>query len=465
MEVTVSVPSSPSRTLRQQAVLDTGSDVNLIKHAIFSKIVKDTNLSLEETSVAFLSSIGGVIRPLGQVVLRFCLRNTGEKAWELPFMVVDDSVNTSFDLLLGWEFLRDALILQRNVDSLPAPEDSQSQASMALSGTTLDPTGDPELAAAIYAAAANAAHILSYEKHARELHVAAIVRLGGGSFEQNMSSLLDQFSRNLAKNATSPSENGAAWLMRRKKIFIAHAIRTEFAPENENQREAMASLHARPSAQMEHLQRFVEQRFPDTLAPSASRSDVVYTLDSDPGYEDDELPPDLSSIKAFGSIDHLRDLLTTGEAYTKFRNKYQTFVFPRPRDVIDKVLRNHLAAGQPFYTISCHVKSEILEYLKESFGDTQHFGSIMTITGQPSHAVLAMAGQYLKDAWTTGNDMADALESMLTSDEPGNTSVSEDRTASVNESPLGGGELGKTSSTFRIFVTFCHQLSFHIRCS
>lgn len=420
-------------------------------------------MSLEEPSVAPLLSVGGVIHILGRIVLRVCLHNTGEKAWELPFIVIDDSVDTSFDLLLGWEFLRDTLILQRNVDSLPVPEDSQSQASMALSGTTLDPTDDPELAAAIHAAAANAAHILSYEKHARELHVAAIVRLGGGPFEQNMSSLLDQFSRNLAKNAASPSENGAAWLMRRQKAFIAHAIRTEFAPENENQREAMASLNARPSAQMEHLQRFVEQRFPDTLAPSASRSDVVYTLDPDPEYEDDELPPDLPSVKAFGSIDHLRDLLTTGEAYTKFRDKYQTFVFPRPRDVIDKALRTHLPAGQPFYTISCDVKCEILEYLKESFGDTQHFGSIMTITGQPSHAVLAMAGQYLKNAWTTGNDMVDALESLLTGDGSGSAWVSEDKMASVNESPLSGGESGKTSSTFRIFVTFCHQLSFRIR--
>jgi hypothetical protein len=153
--------------------------------------------------------------------------------------------------------------------------------------------------------------------------------------------------------------------------------------------------------------------------------------------------------------------LTTGEAYIKFRNKYQTFVFPRPRDVIDKVLRTHLPAGQPFYNISCHVKCEILEYLKESFGDTRHFGSIMTITGQPSQAVLAMAGQYLKDAWTTGTDMADALEAVLTGDASGNAWVSEDRMAGVNEPPPGG-ESGKTSLKFRIFVTFCHQLSFHI---
>lgn len=102
------------------------------------------------------------------------------------FYVIDDSVDTSFDLLLGWEFSRDTLILQRHVDSLPVPEDSQSQASMALNGTTLDPTDDPELAAAIRAAAANAAHTLSYEKHARELHVAATVRLSGGPFEQNI---------------------------------------------------------------------------------------------------------------------------------------------------------------------------------------------------------------------------------------------------------------------------------------
>jgi hypothetical protein len=320
VEVDVFVPSNPYRTIRLPALLDTGSDVNLIKHAIFSKFFKDTNLSLEATSVVF-SALSDVIRPLGQIKLHIWLPG-GTASWNLPFMVVDDSVHIPSDLLLGWKFARDALILQRNVESLPVPEDSRSQASMALSGTTLDPTGDPELAAAIDAAAANAAHILSYEKHARELHIAAIVRLGGGPFEQNMSSLLDQFSRNLAKNATSPSENGAAWLMRRKKAFIAHSIRTEFAPENENQREAMASLHTRPSAQMEHLQRFVEQRFPDTLAPSASRSDVAYTLDLDLEYEDDELPSDFSSLKAFGSIDHLRDLLTTGEAYTKFCNKY-----------------------------------------------------------------------------------------------------------------------------------------------
>lgn len=92
--------------------------------------------------------------------------------------------------------------------------------------------------------------------------------------------------------------------------------------------------------------------------------------------------------------------------------------------MIDKALRTHLPAGQPFYTISCDVKCEILEYLEESLDDTRHFGSIMTITGQPLHAVLAMAGQYLKNAWTTCNDMVDALESLLTSDGSGNAWVS-----------------------------------------
>ena len=68
-----------------QAVPDTASDVNVIKHAIFSKLVKETKMSLEGTSVAPFS-VGGVIHILGRIVLRVCLHNTGEKAWELPFM-------------------------------------------------------------------------------------------------------------------------------------------------------------------------------------------------------------------------------------------------------------------------------------------------------------------------------------------------------------------------------------------
>ena len=206
--------------------------------------------------------------------------------------------------------------------------------------------------------------------------------------------------------------------MKNKRSAIAHNIRTRFVPEDEEERQAMVSLQAGPSARMEHLHRFLEQTFPESS--SGVNDDPVDTPIPDLEHDYDETE-DVPSADAFGSIDNLRRLLTLGEPYARFRDKYQLFIFPCPRDMINKVLIPRLPANRKHHHITCRIECETLEYLEETFGDTTNFGSIMTITGQPSHAILSKAGQYLRDTWSIGGKMVDALDAVLAGQEPGKT--------------------------------------------
>ncbi|MCJ1252159.1 hypothetical protein MMC30_009398 [Trapelia coarctata] len=413
--VTISPLAPDAKALRVRAALDTGSDVN----AISLKYAQTAEWSWDEPPSIQLATPLGYISVEGQIVLRVQV-GTEATTIQVPFLILAEA---PFDVLLGYPFIAKAGLLNRNLRSLPVLDDNQSQASEGLSGFTLGPEDDPDFLAAVDAAVANAAHVLSYEKHARELHVAAVVRLGGAAFEQNLLLLLGQFVRDLSASAKSSSEKGAAWLLRRKTRAVAHAIREEFAPEDDSKREALANLGSEPSVQMERLRQFLDEQVSGISVPapsSPSKPDIegesFLFQDEEPEYDDSV---DLDSFKAFGSIDHLRDQLTSAEPYLRFRERYQGFVFPRPRNVIDKVLGAHLTADRPFQRVQCRIKCEIVEYLKEAFGDVQDFGSIMTITGDPSNAILTTASQYLKETWDTGERMCDALGAFLSGEASG----------------------------------------------
>jgi hypothetical protein len=393
------------------ALLDTGSTVDLIS----AEAARRTGLPWLGAPKQEFHTLSSPIQELGQIDLRFSLGEEGAKCYISVFHIFP---SLPFDALLGCNTIRRAGIIIRNIHAIPQVQagDTSSEASAALSGSTLVPTNDPLLVTAIDEAAANSAQILSEESHIRPLHDAAVLRLDGGDFERNLSSLLYNFSRDLSKNASSASERGVAWLMKNKRAVIAHKIRTRFIPEDEEERQAMASLQAGPSGQMEHMRRFLEQRF--TESSGGVNDDPVDALAQDLEQDDNEAE-DIPSVDTFGSIDHLVGLLTLGEPYRRFRDKYQLFIFPYPRDVINKVLGAHLPADRKHHHITCRIECEILGYLEETFGETTNFDSIMTITGQPSHAILSKAGQYLRDTWSIGGNMADALDAILAGQKPG----------------------------------------------
>jgi hypothetical protein len=416
LNLSVHLSSNSPKTIQLVAVLDTASEVNLIS----AEAARGTGLPWLKAPRQTLYTLSGPLQELGQIAIRFNLGQESAKSYTGVFHILPSPY---FDVLLGGATIRRAGIVIRNIHAVPQVQvgDSSSEASAALSGSTLVPTNDPLLVTAIDEAVANSAQILSEESQIKPLHVAAVLRLDGAVFESNLSSLLYNFSRDLSKNASSASERGVAWLMKNKRAAIAHNIRIRFVPEDEEERQAMASLQAGPSAQMEHLHRFLEQRFRESS--SGVNDDPVDNPVPDLEQDDDEAE-DIPSADIFGSINHLISLLTPGEQYKRFRDNYRLFIFPYPRDVINKVLGAHLSADREHHCITCRIKCEILECLEETFGDTTDFSSIMTITGQPSHAILSKAGQYLRDTWSIGGNMADALDAILASQEPGKACAS-----------------------------------------
>ena len=201
----------------------------------------------------------------------------------------------------------------------PDPADSRSVSSLGLSRTTLDQMREPEALRAIEVAVANTVQILSEDEYFEPLYAAAIVRIGREPFELNFSKLLGSFSKDLSKGAVAADQKGMAWLIFSKRRMIANAIRRQFVPDNEEKKSAMASLEARPTAKAEHLQRFLDERF--ARFHSNAREDPVEL----PDLEEEETP-DIAIVYVFGSVQHIRTILTRVGPYARFRDRYQLFV-------------------------------------------------------------------------------------------------------------------------------------------
>jgi hypothetical protein len=239
MKLSVHLSSDLPETILR-VILDTCSTVDLIS----AEAARRTGLPWLDAPKQEFHTRPGPIQELGQIDLRFSLGEEGAKRYTGVFHIFP---SLPFDALLGCKTIRRAGIIIRNIHAVPQVQvgDTSSEASAALSGSTLVPTNDPLLVAAIDEAVANSAQILSEESHIRPLHDAAVLRLDAGDFERNLSSLLYNFSRDLSKNASSASERGVAWLMKNKRAVIAHKICTRFIPEDEEERQAMArtSVH------------------------------------------------------------------------------------------------------------------------------------------------------------------------------------------------------------------------------
>lgn len=94
------------------------------------------------------------------------------------------------------------------------------------------------------------------------------------------------------------------------------------------------------------------------------------------------------------------------------RGSFQDIIFPRARDLIDRVLHRPLH-DEDRYEVTCHVEGSLWEYLGQEFGEDVSFEDVFTISEELDLAWGTRVRDYMAETWKSGQAVCNILQTVM----------------------------------------------------